>query len=269
MKSRSLLLWIAALLVTLASAAYQRMTGPTYPLRGSVAVGSEVLKFRLPRSFENPADGEISIAAPDITLAGFYEFRRHPSSDGWTRKPLERAGEKLTARIPSQPAAGKVMYRVFLGKAGADPVPLTADPVMARFKGAVPRLPVLYPHILLMFVGMLCSTRAGLEACFGGKEKYRIALISTVLMFLGGIVLGPLVQKYAFGSFWTGWPVGHDLTDNKTAVAVIIWGIALWRLRRKPETRSWVIFAAVMTLVVFGIPHSVLGSELNYAQTPP
>ncbi len=58
-----------------------------------------------------------------------------------------------------------------------------------------------------------------------------------MLLVLGGFLLGPIVQKYAFGAFWTGWPFGEDLTDNKTAVAVLAWLprvtlLALWGSRR-------------------------------------
>ena len=267
MKSRPWLLWAISVLITLASAVYQRITGPTYPLRGQVVVGSDTIRFRLLRSFENPADGEVALTVPDRTVSGTYEFRRQPSDDPWTRKPLERRGDLLVARIPSQPASGKVIYRISIGKPGSEPVALTSDPVIGRFKNYVPRIPILYPHILLMFIGMLCSTRAGLEAVTRGSRTYSIALWSVIPIFIGGIVLGPIVQKFAFGAYWTGWPVGHDLTDNKTAVAMIFWLVAVWRLRKHPETGGWVIAAALITLIVFGIPHSVLGSEFNYTST--
>jgi len=267
MKSRSWLLWVIAVLITLVSAVYQRMTGPTYPLRGQVVVGSETIQFKLLRSSENPGDAEVAVTAPDTGMSGSYEFRRHPSGDPWTLMPLERKGDLLVARIPSQPAAGKVIYHIFIGKPGIGPVPLTDEPVTMRFKDYVPRIPILYPHILFMFAGMLCSTRAGLEALARKSEIFKIVLCTVIFLFIGGIVLGPIVQKYAFGAYWTGWPVGKDLTDNKTAVAMVFWVIALWRLRKNQGARGWIILAAVITLVVFAIPHSLLGSEFDYTQT--
>jgi hypothetical protein len=41
------------------------------------------------------------------------------------------------------------------------------------------------------------------------------------------MILGPVVQKFAFGEYWTGFPFGTDLTDNKTLIAFIGWIIAL------------------------------------------
>ena len=113
---------------------------------------------------------------------------------------------------------------------------------------------------------MLLSTRTGLDALLKGTLSYRYTIITTIVMFVGGLIMGPLVQKYAFDALWTGWPFGHDLTDNKTLVAFVFWMIALWRARRFPDGRVWIIVASIITLVIFLIPHSVLGSEIDYTQ---
>jgi uncharacterized membrane protein len=76
------------------------------------------------------------------------------------------------------------------------------------------------------------------------------------------------VQKYAFGAYWTGWPFGHDLTDNKTALAFIAWLIAVIKLRKNREARGWAIAAALVLLLVYLVPHSVLGSEIDHTQMP-
>lgn len=75
------------------------------------------------------------------------------------------------------------------------------------------------------------------------------------------MILGPLVQKYAFGAYWTGWPVGTDLTDNKTLIALIGWLAAALALRTVPRPGVWIVLAAVLMLGVFMIPHSLRGSE--------
>jgi hypothetical protein len=87
---------------------------------------------------------------------------------------------------------------------------------------------------------------------------------SSPFIFLGGLVFGPFVQKHAFGDYWTGWPFGTDLTDNKTAFAFIFWLIALYRLYRNRGERLWVIIASLVLLAVYMIPHSMLGSEIDH-----
>jgi hypothetical protein len=88
--------------------------------------------------------------------------------------------------------------------------------------------------------------------------------LTLIVLFLGGIVLGPLVQNFAFGELWTGVPLGWDLTDNKTLIALLFWILAIV-MNRKKDRPFYSTLAAVVLLIVFSIPHSVLGSELNYA----
>jgi hypothetical protein len=77
------------------------------------------------------------------------------------------------------------------------------------------------------------------------------------------------MQYYGFGVLWTGFPVGHDLTDNKTLVAMIGWIIALFMVRKGKPARGWILAASVLLLVVFLIPHSLFGSELDYTKLAP
>jgi hypothetical protein len=80
------------------------------------------------------------------------------------------------------------------------------------------------------------------------------------------MILGPVVQKYAFDAYWTGWPFGTDLTDNKIAVAILSWIAAAVALKKSTNPKRWILAASLITLVVFLIPHSLLGSELDYSK---
>ena len=111
---------------------------------------------------------------------------------------------------------------------------------------------------------MFLSTAAGLEALVKGKYIFQLTLWTSIFLFFGGMILGPVVQKFAFGEFWTGIPFGIDLTDNKTLIAMIAWLLALWKAKNEKSGRYWVIAAAIILLAVYSIPHSTLGSELNY-----
>ncbi len=267
MKLRSLHLWVLTFLIVAGAAVYQRMTGPTYPVRGSIRVGDNEIRFRLPRSSDSAGNQEIRLTAPDASIGGIIETRRFPTDDPWERHDLLRQGDDLIGAIPHQPPAGKVTYRIYL-YGGADPKWITPEPVVLRFKGAVPGF-VMAPHIVLMFLAMWLSTRAGFEALLKRPNLFKMALWTVVTLTLGGLILGPVVQKLAFGSYWTGWPFGKDLTDNKTVTAWLFWVLALWRVRKRPDATGWAVAASIILFLVYMIPHSVLGSELDYSKTSP
>ncbi len=258
------LLWFLAVLLTLASVVYQRMTGPTYPLRGKVEIGGEQIGYKLLRTHETTENALIHIAVPDTQITAIYKWRRYKSHDAWFVETLSSSQGMIKFVIPKQPAAGKVMYHITLiDKQGAH-YKLNEEPVIIRFKGPVPDY-VLLPHILFMFLAMLIGTRTGLEALFKGTKSQRYAILTAVFLFIGGLILGPIVQKFAFNAYWTGWPIGHDLTDNKTALAFIFWIVAIWRGAKSPKSgRVWYIVAAIVQLLVYLVPHSVLGSEIDY-----
>jgi len=262
---RPLVLWILTIAITLSSAVYQRLTGPTRPVRGSVEVGEVDVKYKLLRTHNSTGDAIMSITVADPNIAGELRYRRYKSHDDWSAVPLGRNGNDLVVVIPQQPPAGKVVYQVSLFGGDGTRHTLTDDPIIIRFKGPVP-LSVLIMHVVFMFSAMLLSTRAGLEAVADGEKTYPFTLATAILLLMGGLILGPIVQKYAFGAYWTGWPLGHDLTDTKTAFAMLLWVVALWRSRGAGKGRVWIVIAAVVTLAIYIIPHSAFGSELDYTK---
>ena len=268
MKTRSWVRWVVAAVLALAVSAHQRRTGPTSAVHGKVDVEGTKVAFDLDRSYTNAKDAEMRIKVPDTGISGALEFRRHPSPDSWTRQELRREGDSLVGQVPRQPAAGKVMCQISLSKNVTAPVWLTREPIVIRFHNDVPFFPVVVPHVFVLVAAMVLAGRAALEAWAKGPRTFLLSLLTVISLTVGGLIFGPIMQKYAFGEYWTGWPFGQDLTDNKTAAALLVWLVALWRLRAKPPARGWVMAAALVMLAVYLIPHSVLGSELDYSQVP-
>jgi len=114
-----------------------------------------------------------------------------------------------------------------------------------------------------MFFAMLLSNLAGITALAGRDSQRKHGRLALWLLIAGGLVLGPVIQKYAFGKFWTGIPFGWDMTDNKTLIAIIVWVVAVIMNRRKARP-AYTIAAALILLLIYSIPHSLFGSELDY-----
>jgi hypothetical protein len=255
-------LWTLAVLITLVSAVWQRLTGPTYPARGTVTVGQTAVQFELLRSHGGAGDQPIRIVVPDTAVTGEVRFRRYPSDEPLEVIPMTRAGATLVAALPHQPPAGKLAYQVVLNDDGHE-TSLTKRPVITRFKGSVPAF-VLAPHILAMFLTLLFSARAGLGALARDPGTRRHAYTAAVILLIGGFVLGPLTLHYAFNRWWEGVPLGFDLTDNKTFIAGLAWLWAVYRMRGGRPARDAILTAAVVTLAVFAIPHSLFGSQIDW-----
>lgn len=246
--------WLLALVLTLALSRWQRISGPTHPINGTTPLAGESIAWQLERSYSGEGDAPIRIPAPLPEMTGRLSLRV-VGQESFTTVDMVREGAFLVGKLPRQPAAGKVEYKVMLRK-DTEMIWLNGGKTaVLRFRGAVPGF-ILVPHILCMFASFLFAARAGIAAAQSQPPRY-LAVVTLVLMGIGGLILGPIVQKYAFGEYWTGWPIGPDLTDNKTAVAWLFWALALWR-----GGRLWTLVAAAVTFVVFAIPHSWLSGNV-------
>jgi hypothetical protein len=249
--------WFLAIVITVALSIYQRMTGPTYPKKVVVELSGENYKVKLPRSGVQQDEvitlKDVPQTQGDMTL----HYRRYPTSDEYTTVDFKYIDGEWQATLPVQPVAGKLQYYITV-----DGKNYPADePVVIRFRNDVPA-GILIPHILLMFGAMLFAVYT-LLLVLTGREYGKWLKITVGTLFVGGFIFGPLVQHAAFGPWWTGFPYGTDLTDNKTLISFLFFAVALATLKWK--FNKWLVALAVLVMIaVFTIPHSTYGSEYDY-----
>ena len=248
--------WLLAIVITLVLSVYQRMTGPTYPKRMTVELKGESYKIKLPRSGVQH-DEMVTLKGIPSDVSSQIHYRRYPSADEYTTADFVWEDSAWQAVLPVQPVAGKLQYYITVD--GKDY--LKDEPIVIRFRNDVPAS-ILVPHIMLMFAAMLFAVYTFLLVVT--RRQYSLWLKMTVgTLFVGGFILGPLVQHAAFGPWWAGFPYGTDLTDNKTLISFLFFIVALATLRWKYN--KWVVGLAVLVMIViFSIPHSTYGSEYDY-----
>jgi hypothetical protein len=260
---KSVWLWLIAFVLTVFTAVYQRVTGPTYPISGIVTFSKEQIEYKLDRTHGGEGDHKIEIKDIDESVFGELVWKRYKTDDDWSSIEMRREEDKLVASLPHQPPAGKLVYHILLHKnENLLKLPVEGE-VIIRFKGDVP-IYFLIPHIIFIFGAMLLSTRTGLEYFNNGRKFKSLTILTFIFLIIGGFILGPIIQYYAFGAFWTGFPLGHDLTDNKVLIAFIFWFIALLAIFKSIRPVKIVLAASIVTFIIFLIPHSLLGSELDY-----
>lgn len=269
-RALNITLWVLAVVLMLCAAIYQRRTGPTHDMRGSFEAAGQSHGYRLLRSEVTTTDARIALPDPGNCDYGWLWYKRYATDDRFSPLQLQSEEDELAAYLPAQPAAGKLEYYLTVGCSDGDVrVPAEdADNVIIRFRGDVPAY-VLLPHILLMFFSVLIGIRTGLAALFSPRGMRTMAWVTLTGMTVGGMILGPVVQKYAFGALWTGFPFGYDLTDNKMLIMWLVWlaACAVVGFKPKDSEKASCMAVAMATLVmiaVYLIPHSLHGSQLDY-----
>lgn len=271
--------WFLAFVITISAAIYQRTTGPTYPQKIKVLVNGREYPLKLVRSLGLDEESVVKLKINDTTARARIFYRRYMSNDEFQSADFQFKStpihsfvmnkifhvdkeEGYFALVPQQPAAGKIEYYFEITDQAGTKTYLKESPVVIRFKGGVPAY-ILLPHILFMFIAMFFSNLAGLLATFNAPAFKKYTVWTFWSLLVGGMILGPLVQKFAFGELWTGIPFGWDLTDNKTLIAFVFWALALG-MNQKKKKPMYVVLAAVVLLLIYSIPHSMFGSQLDY-----
>jgi hypothetical protein len=264
---KKFLLWSLAFIITIGAAVYQRHTGPTYPKRLDVTLNNKLYELKLVRSISLDERSEVKLEINDPTIKARLFFKHFRAEEEYQVTDFifraEPKKEGIFAEVPQQPAAGKLQYFIELTDSNGTQTFFKDAPIVIRYKGGVPAF-ILIPHILFMFLAMLFSTLAGLMSIIKFPLYKKYTTWTLILLIAGGMILGPIVQYYAFGDLWTGIPFGWDLTDNKTLIALLFWILAVV-MNRKKDRPLYTALAAIVLLLVYSIPHSLFGSQLDYA----
>jgi hypothetical protein len=220
------------------------------------------------------ADVEVSPDVTDVRLFLYYSRDAEPH-EVVQMKVLD-AGAYFAA-IPAQSRGTLIEYYVE-ARAGADlvvrvPGEKTGPGFSFYYKGTPNRILLIF-HIVLMFVSIAIFLSSGYLAVKAIRDRKitmripRLAFLGSVVFFVSSFPLGMIVAHQTYGKPWTGFPLGTDLTDNKSLAIVLYWAAAafLYRgsvFRRDPSTDvlsmralPYVYIAGVIiTAVLFLIPH--------------
>ena len=269
---KKIVLWVLAVVLAAAAMIYQRSTGPTYEYKGYLENDGEAQKYELLRSQETTDGAKIELPFFDgANYSATLHYKRYQTKDSVTALAFQLDENKqFIAQLPVQPAAGKIEYFITGAIDGKEfNIPKKGEEnIVLRYKDPVPDY-ILIPHVVMMIMVILLGIRAGLGAIFNDGTMRKWTIVAFVAMTVGGMILGPIVQKFAFGEYWTGFPFGGDFTDNKMLLMWVAWALALAVIGFKPKkkenvSRIAVMFAAVVMTVVYLIPHSMGGSTLDY-----
>lgn len=224
----------------------------------------------------------------DAVIALYYQPRTTATNKGVVHPVRVEAvtipGQGLTYRVsvPNQGRGTEFSYWFQLEDASGRKLAVipavekkaTPEQLWFRFEGAR-SMTLLIIHILFMFGGFLFIVLAFFtvwEDLSRDDIKIRLgkqSLWATVILFVGTFPIGIWLEYQVYATYWTGIPLGRDITDSKGLVVFVIWlfmtyllkGSALKSNPRKdligPALARWVVILGILlTLTLYLVPHS-------------
>ncbi len=142
-----------------------------------------------------------------------------------------------------------------------------------RFEGK-PNSIVLVAHIACMYAALLAvflavfSGLADKNASNLSTRLGKLVLLATALLVVGVFLLGTVVERQSYGTFWSGVPVGTNMTDTYSLLLCLFWVGMLVCLKgsafkSNPEkdlisrqtARILIVVGLIAMIIVFLIPH--------------
>lgn len=266
---------IAAVLIVLALFVLSRITGPNFRYRVEASGDGFTLSHKAPRTSEGtgPAKLDLEVSGDTSSIASL-DLVGHPMNDPEKEEafpPSSITGQTGGPRVyhfevPFHRWATKYLYVFQARLLNGQIVPLDrkGTPMVVRFRGEVP-LFSLGLHILGMFGGFLLMVLGAFAAADflrgrgGAGPVLRLGGWGWAVFAIGGLPLGFLMNWYAFRTIWEAWPFGADVTDNKTQVALVVYGLGLLAfLWKKNRAAAWLVLAGTaVAFAVFIVPHSI------------
>ncbi len=235
---------------------------PVHLEQGSLPPGSEILFYYRPRVLgERSGSGAFQSMRLQAAPADPNSFSAVLPNQGrgtefeYYLALVDSTGQTL-ATIPAEKKAG------------------AQQTIWLRFEGKQ-SIPLLIAHIGGMFGGMFFVVLAFLTSLTNLSKSANIIALGrqvfwgTFILFLGTFPIGIWIEYQVYATYWTGIPLGRDITDSKGLFLFLFWLVCLILLKgsafaRKPEknlvgaagARVAVLISFLVTLAAYLVPHS-------------
>jgi hypothetical protein len=230
--------------------------------KGSLPAGSEILFYYRPRVLgEKSGSGAFESmrlqpapANPRLFTALLTNHGRGTEFEYYIAL-VDSVGQTL-ATIPSVRKIG-AQQTIWLRFEGKQSIPLLIAHIAGMFGGLF--------FVVLAFVTSFTDLNKTANNVALGKQVFW----ATLILFLGTFPIGIWIEHQVYDTYWTGIPLGRDITDSKALFLFLFWLATMILLKgsafaRKPEknlvraagARVAVIVSFLVTLAAYLVPHS-------------
>lgn len=249
---QSIILWVAAAVITFIAGFLQSRISGEYPISGSFGIEGKEIGYKLDRVSYGDADYSFFLSSEIKNLDG-QVYWKELGNHNWNRSALNDSGEFFSGKIPYQKPAVQVEYYITIKHNGISySIPQNNNPVTLTFYGKIPSSINFYYRFTLLGL-LLLSFRTGLEYFHRPGKIKKLNIFTLIFVVVNVFAFHPLRTTYMLGAVGKSVIPITEMFQLSSVLLVVIWIIATALIFNLKNYRIWAPAAAIVTLLVFEI----------------
>lgn len=247
---QSLILWIAAAVITFIAGFLQSRLSSEYPVSGSFGIEGKEIGYKLDRVYFGNDDYKFFLRSEIDSLTGRVYWKTE-NSKNWENSGLTGSGKILSGKLPHKKPLTKVEYYIEIRyNSKTYTVPPNKQPVVLTFYGNIPASINFYYMFSLLGL-LLLSVRTGLEYFhIPGKIK-KLNVFTLIFVVVNVFVFHPLRTTYKLGAVGKSAIPITEMFQFSSIILLITWILATVLIFNTKKYRIWAPAAAFITLLIF------------------
>jgi hypothetical protein len=259
---KNIILWVGTLIITFLAGYMHNVTGPDYPVSGTIGIEGKQVTFKFDKIFRGNDSYNVFIRSDVKDIKAVLLWRDIPATDitllplkslvksKWNREPMSDSGSLIIGKIPKHNPGTKVSYRIELTYSGKEYFLPEDKPATVIFLGKV-NPSVMNIFYFVLFGGLILAVRTGLET-FNDKPRIGMYTIFTLIFFfLYTICVIPLKRTYELNALNHFVPTVTSLLSYQSVSLLVLWIIGLVLIFNFRKNKIIPLIISSLTLIIY------------------
>lgn len=219
---RTIILWLAAAVITFLTGYIYNITDWSYPVSGTIGVDGQKVSYMLEKIHYGPDTYQVILRTDVDDLEGKIKWRIVNESDYWYESKLMNEEKILKGEIPFQDDLKEIEYKITLSYKDKEYELAGGNPVKLKFYSKVPS-PVKFFNGFLIYLILFLSVRTMLEAFNINQKIKKYSFVTVVVVLFFTAMIHPLYLSYKYGYINSQIPPITNLFPLYAILFLVMW----------------------------------------------
>ena len=263
---KQIILWLGAIIITFLAGYMYNVTGPDYPVSGSIGVEGKMVTFKFDKIYRGNDIYNVFIRTDVKDIKAYLLWKdvstnaingkltRNQFASIWHRELMADSGFLIKGNFPHHNPGDKIAYRVELNYAGKQYYLPDDKPVTIEFLWQV-NSSILNIFYFILFCGLILAVRTGLEAFNDNRRIGMYTIFTLIFFFLYTICLVPLKRSYELNAINHFVPPINSIITYQSISLLLLWIIGLSLIFNFKGNRIIPLVISSLTLIIYTFIH--------------